>query len=340
MRAILLGLLLAVPAWAEASVIDDCAVNPDQACALEGLLPGKALLSGAPAWATEGQLTLLAADVEEGPVVVDLSLTDGSVLRQTPLGFDARDIATVAALGAPEDGPTVLVLHLIRDGAELGLQFLAADGAPLGLVPSQNPPDWPLEISLTQALALMAVQNRLDFDGTRVALRLGRFDLAVRVADGRLTLRETAPPREVGDTLGAAFAGLLARQLDPVGYEAVRVEGDLSAVAAFASDGHPPRLALRRAEAGETEFGTGDGYRVARVRSDGRQLAAIREAPDGAQSLVVFDARSTLQVLEAPLPSGWLPEPLWLPDGRVAVLQSRDGAGVDVLVFALPPDAD
>jgi hypothetical protein len=340
MRPYLLACLVAAsPALAHDPVIETCAIQTERACPLEVLLPGLERLDGSAVLTAANRLTVLAQGAA-GPVAVAVSLADGQIQRQVPLRLTEAADLSVGLVAAEAKG---FALSLWNGGTEVGLQFFSPDGAPLGEMPATWPKDWPLEMSQASAIALLATQGLLSFDGTALKGTLYRFDLTVTAADGVLTVTETHPGTGATDTLGAYLERRLARQIDPVGAEEVHVDGALSAVTNWASDGSPSRLVLRSADGGEIAFDQRLGpdrmkvdYSAARVTPDGTRLAAIRTAEDGEARLMIFDTVSTAPVFEAPLPTGWRPTVVWLPNGRIAVLQDDGGAATRLLVFQTP----
>lgn len=347
LRAFLLALLIATSAaTAHEMAVDDCAVNADRECAVEVTLSGLVWIAAEPVVVAPDRLRFLAEDATRGVVLVDLSTTDGQVVRQQPLDMGGLDYVMLSGLIAPE-GQTV-ALSLWQEDGGYALQFFSADGAQLGQVPAIRSDGWTMEISLTEALMLLGGQNLLRFDDTAIQGEFYRFRLRAGVADGSLEVKDLAPPSHDGDTLSAYLERRLAGQLDPVGHEDAFFEGPLSAVTTTASDGSPSRVLLRSTEGGEIAFDQGLGperggfdYLTARVAPDGRFLAVARDGGaagrDPATELMLFDARTTFPAVMAPLPAGW-PHLVWLPDGRIAVLAAQDGPGIGVVVFswALP----
>lgn len=345
--AFLLFALAASPLRAEGPTIDDCAIAQDRTCAVEVLMPNLTLVNSDPVATGADQLTFLALAKDGGLVAVDLSLADGSLRRSLPLQLGEGDFRVDTALIA--QGGNGYLLHMWQGSTELGLLFVDAGGEPAGLMRPTWPADWPMEMSLATAVMELGVQNQLAFDGAALQGTVYRFGLRLTASDGRLLVVERDPPAGEGDTLGAYLERRLARQIDPVGAEAVRFEGPLSAVATWVSDGTPSRLLLRSEAGGEIAFDQRLGpdrmefdYTAARVTGDGRHLAAIRAfdagpAPD--LRLMVFDAATTAPVLEAPLPAGRASRLHWLPDRRIVVLQDHEAGGVQVFVLGLaaPP---
>ncbi|WP_103256193.1 hypothetical protein [Tabrizicola aquatica] len=334
MRPVLIALCLASPALAHEPVIDDCAISA-AACPVEVLLPGLAPLDGSPLLTAPDRLTFLAHG-GVGPVAAEVSLSDGQLLREVPLRLPKDADLYVGLVAAGGRG---YALSLWHGGTELGLQFFAPDGAALGLLPASWPEGWPLEMSLATAITLLAGQGVLTFDGEELRGTLYRFDLAVSAADGALTVTETRSGTGAVDTLGAYLERRLARQIDPVGAEDVHVESALEAVTSWASDGSPSRLLLRSADGGEIAFDQrlgpdrmGHDYSAARVTPDGTRLAAIRTTATESR-LMVFDTATTAPVFEAPLPIGCCASVVWLPQGRIAVLQVDGDEGARLLVF-------
>lgn len=334
MRPVLIALCLASPALGHEPVIDDCAISATP-CPVEVLLPGLEPLDGAPLLTAPDRLTFLA-HAAAGPVAAEVSLADGQIQREVPLRLPKDADLYVGLVAAGGRG---YALSLWQGGTELGLQFFAPDGAALGLLPATWPEGWPLEMSLASAVTLLAGQGVLTFDGEELRGPLYRFDLAVSAADGALTVTETRPGTGASDTLGTYLERRLARQIDPVGAESVHVEGALAAVTTWASDGSPSRLLLRSADGGEIAFDQRLGpdrmeftYSAARVTPDGTRLAAIRTTAAESR-LMIFDTATTVPVFEAPLPTGWRASVVWLPQGRVAVLQHDGDKGTRLLVF-------
>ena len=342
MRVVLILLCLAAsPLRAEAPVVEDCAVNPDRACPVEVLLPGLELVQANPV-AVADRLTLLAVDEAAATVAVDLSLDDEAVKRILPLKLGETDYQVVSGLIA--DNGQGYALNIWQGDTNAGLLFVRADGTAAALMQANRPDDWPLEMSLAEAMMLLGTQHVLTFDGAALEGKVYRFGLRATASDGQLVVAELEPGTGQGDTLGAYLDRRLAGQIDPVGSESVTFEGPLSAVTTTASDGSPSRLLLRSEEGGEIAFDQRLGpermrydYQAARVSADGRYLAAIRtEADPGkAPQLLVFDATTSALIFEAPLPSGSGPQLLWLDGGRVAVVQTLEGEGVQVLVLKL-----
>jgi hypothetical protein len=342
MRARLLALfLVAAPAFADTPVYDDCAVNPDRTCPVERVLPGLALIQGDPVVTGPDRLTFLAQDAR-GVVAVDLSLRDGSILRTLPLQLGEGDFQT--GYGLIAQGGNGYLLHMWQGSTDLGLLSVSADGLPMELMRATWPEDWPLESSLAAALMLLAAQNVLAFDGVALQGQVYRFGLRMTASDGRLMIVELWPGIDENDTLGSYLERRLARQIDPVGFESVEFEGPLSAVSTLASDGSPSRLLLRSEDGGEIAFDQrlgdarrGHDYMAARVTADGRRLAAIRNSTyaglDPAVRLMVFDTGTAAPLFEAPIPAAITPRAVWLPEGRIAVLQDREGKGVEVLIL-------
>ncbi len=343
MRAILfVALLAAAPVWADGPRSDDCAISTARACPVEVLLPGLELLDAASIPMLD-QITVLAKS-GQGIVAVDLAVADGALRRTLPLNTGAGDLATDTGLigsgliGLDAQG---YLLHIRQaDGTELGLLFLGRDGERLALMPPSSPSDWSLEISLAEAVMLLARQGALTYDGAALQGLLYRFRLRIKAADGKVVLDELQPPMTPGDTLAAYLERRLAQQIDPVGYEDIHQEGRLSAVTTSASDGSPSRVLLRSSEGGEIAFDQRLGasrldydYQAARVTLDGRYLAAIRSSVDDEMLLMVFDTTTTQPVFQAPLAQAYRSQLLWLQDGRIVVLQQREGEGINVLVL-------
>ena len=313
MRAVLLLLLLfATPLWAEAPRTDDCALNLDRACPVEVLLPGMQLIPGDPVVTAPDQLTFLAEDGTTGIAAVDLSLADGQTLRK--LTFDLGGGDFTAGAGLIADKGHGYALHMWQGSTDLGLLFIDASGMPLALMRATWPKDWPLEMSLAEAITMLGQQNVLAFDGTALEGQVYRFGLRATASDGRLMVVELEPGTGEGDTLGAYLERRLSRQIDPIGAEAVRFEGALAAVTTWEADGSPSRLLLRSTDGGEIVFDQRLGperndyeYSSARVTPDGRYLAAFRTTSTGAKpgsQLMVFDAATTVALFQAPLPEG------------------------------------
>lgn len=339
-RPFLFALCLATPALAHDPVIDTCATGRE-ACPVETLLPGLEPVAGSPVVTGPDRLTYLAYGAD-GPVAVEVSTLDGRVLGQVALRLKADADVHVGLVAAGGRG---YALSLWHGATEIGLQFFSPDGAALGLLPPTWPQDWPLEMSQASAVTLLALQGVLSFDGASLQGTFHRFSLSVLAADGVLTVTETQAGTSATDTLGAYLARRLERQIDPVGAEAVRVDGALSAVTTWASDRSPSRLILRAKDGGEIHFDQRLGrdrmdfdYSAARVTPDGARLAAIRTVTEFQPEarLMVFDTTSTALVFEAPLPTGWRPSVVWLPGGRIAVLQDDGDAATRLLVFQAP----
>jgi hypothetical protein len=320
-------------------------VNPDRTCPVERLLPGLDLIQGDPVVTGPDRLTFLAQDAT-GVVAVDLSLRDGSILRTLPLQLGEGDFQT--GYGLIAQGGNGYLLHMWQGSTDLGLLSVSAEGLPMSLMRASWTEDWPLEASLAATLMLLAAQNVLTFDGVALQGRVDRFGLRMTASDGQLLIVERQPGINRDDTLGRHLERRLARQIDPVGFESVEFEGPLAAVTSLASDGSPSRLLVRSGDGDEIAFdrqpgdaGGGHDYMAARLTADGRRLAAIRDSThaglDPAVRLMVFDTGTTAPLFEAPLPAAHSPGVVWLPEGRIAVLQDREGEGVAVLVFDPEP---
>ena len=340
MRSLSLILCLASPALADGLALETCATDPGRDCLVEATLPGLTPLQAPLVLAASDRLTLLAA-IDGYPAAVELSLADGSALRTLPLRLPSPGLD--ASGGLIGQGASGYALLLWQGGTLLGLQFFGPEGAPLGLLSSPPPDDWPLDLRLDEALLLLAGQGVLTFDGVALAGTLYRFRLQVRAADGALTVTETRPGTGAGDSLGAYLARRLERQIDPVGAEAVQVEGRLAAVTVQASDGAPSRLLVRSGDGGEVAFDQRLGpermdfdYSAARVAPDGARLAAIRTSAAGEARLMVFEIETTAPLFEAALPVALRSSLLWLPGGRIAVLQDDGDGSARLWLFQTP----
>lgn len=340
MRLAAIGLVLSgLPAFGHDITTSDCAMT-DAPCVLEFILPDFRLMQAAPV--VLGQdLRLLGADAEGRVTVLDLSLSDGAETARQGFDLLLDEPQFAPGLIAP-DGKTLAVYLWDRD-EERGLQFLDAGGAALGLMPPDAPEGWGLEMSPAAMVSLLAGQGLMHFEGPSLSGGFYRFRVSVAVADGSFVVDETSPALSPDDTLSAYFERRLERQIDPVGYEVVSYQGELSAVTSEASDGNPSLLVVRSEGGGEVAFDQHLGkermryaYRSAHLSPDGTRLAAIRETDQGAAvELMVFDLASTQALFTAALPQGWEQQVVWLPGNRVTVL-TTEGEGTEGVVFDLP----
>ncbi len=335
MRRYLLVLFSVVtPAFAQEPVVDSCAIDVALACPVEVVFPELGMRDGDPVIAGPDRLTFVALDRDEPEqtFAVDVSLTDGRILRKLPLGVAREDIWSFDWL-VDQAGQGYLLL-VVENERERVLVFFDAAGVPRSRMPEVRPAGWPYELTMARALMLLARQNVLTFDGDVLHGQIGRFDLQVSAADGRMTVVEGAATSDGKDTLEDEILARLAPLIAESGAETVHTAGDLSVVTINDEFGMPTRLILRLAKGGEVlldqppepDLKNRRTYHMARLSPDGRYLAVGRGAKkDG--GLIVLSTTTGAALYRAPVGSCWSAGLRWLPDGRIALLcfEMRDG---------------
>ena len=344
MRIVLMVLLAAVsPVHAQDQIIDPCAVDAATACPVETVLPKLWMIDGDPVVAGPDRLTFVVRDWDEPEQAsaVDVSLTDGRILRNLPLGAAREDTLMFDWLVAPDaQGFLAFVWENKRDRV---LVFYDGNGIPRSRMPEIRPQGWPYELTMARALMLLGQQGVLKFDGEALFGQLGRFDVKVTAADARMTVVERKGAEGGGQTFEDYVLERLAPQIAEVGTEFVHVQGQLSAVTTFKARKSPARFFLRTAEGQEVEVDTQpepppSGSRVfhsARLSSDTRFVAVIKSDKKWKPTsrLLVFDADRKEVLFEAPVKPCWASGLRWLPDGRIVHLCFRMRDGIDVIVF-------
>ena len=105
MRSFILALFSAVtPAFAQEPVSDNCVFDAALVCPVEVVLPGLGMVDGDPVITGPDRLTFVALDWDEPEQAsaVDVSLTDGRILRKLPLGQAREDTQLFDWLIAPD----------------------------------------------------------------------------------------------------------------------------------------------------------------------------------------------------------------------------------------------
>lgn len=344
MRNFLLFLLAAVsPAHAQDQTVDPCVIDPAIACPVEIILPNIGMVDGDPVVTGPDRLTFVARDRDEPEqaFAVDVSLTDGRILRNLPLGEAREDTLMFDWLIAPDgQGFLAFVWENKRDRV---LVFYDANGIPRSRMPEIRPQGWPYGLTMARALMLLGQQGALTFDGKALHGQLGRFDVKVTAADARMTVVERKAADGGGQTFEEYVQERLAPQIAEVGTEFVHVEGQLSAVTTFKARKSPARFFLRTAKGQEVDVDTQPvpppaGLRVfhyARLSPDNRFVAVIKSEEDRKPTsrLLVFETDAKQVVFEAPVKPCWASGLRWLPDGRIARLCFRMRDGIEVIVF-------
>ena len=344
MRNFFLFLLAAVsPVHAQDQIIDPCAVDAAIACPVEIVLPKLGMIDGDPVVTGPDRLTFVARvwDEPEQASAVDVSLTDGRILRNLPLGEAREDTLMFDWLIAPDaQGFLAFVWENKRDRV---LVFYDANGIPRSRMPEIRPQGWPYELTMARALMLLGQQGVLKFDGEALFGQLGRFDVTVTAADARMTVVEREGAEGGGQTFEAYLLERLAPQIAEGGTEFVHVQGQLSAVTTFKAGKSPARFFLRTAEGQEVDVDTQPepppaGSRVfhsARLSSDNRFVAVIKADKKWKpmSRLLVFDTDAKEVLFQAPVKPCWASGLRWLADDRIAHLCFRMRDGIQVVVF-------
>jgi hypothetical protein len=344
MRNFFVFFLAAVsPVHAQDQIVDPCAVDAAIACPVEIVLPKLWLIDGDPVLTGPDRLTFVARDWDEPKQAsaVDVSLTDGRILRNLPLGEAREDSLMFDWLIAPDgQGFLAFVWENKRDRV---LVFYDANGIPRSRMPEIRPQGWPYELTMARALMLLGQQGVLKFDGEALYGQLGRFDVKVTAADARMTVVEREGAEGDGQTFEDYVLERLAPQIAEGGTEFVHVQGQLSAVTTFKAGKSPARFFLRTAEGQEVDVDTQPepapaGNRVfhsARLSSDNRYVAVIKSDMKwkSASRLRVFDTDTKEVLFEASLKVCWASGLRWLPDDRIAHLCFRIRDGIQVIVF-------
>jgi hypothetical protein len=359
-----LCLLFPSLASAHESAVDTCAVQEPLACSVVFDLPGLSLQHVEPVVLPDGNLRVLAASPEGQVELVDFSLQDGSVLRRqiVDLRLGPDEHYWRAVFGEFSTDGETLVVFAAEKGDEPGARLFDADGERIGFLPSQAletgflasetiQSDWGYDDTATDLFALLIEQNLVQLRGRVLSGTLYRFELVADLGLGTFELRETRKALDANDTFPVYMKRRFALDLDPVGHEDSHYIGEIGAVTAAEGDGRASTVyAMDRNKHRvfyDQHLGVENGrfltYRNARISSDGEYLAVLRtgrsDEADPGHALMVFRTVTAREILVADLPSaGWSNRalPVWLADGRIAVLQSHEGEGTKGFVFALP----
>jgi hypothetical protein len=353
--------LTALPAIAQEPGIDTCALQVPPTCALAFDLPGLILQDADPVVLPDTTLRLLATAADGEVALVDLSLADGSILRHQAVDLRLPPGPTFppAVFGAfATDGQT-LVIATGDNGQPQEFRLFDANGVGIGRLPDQAleadflasdiiQQDWGYDVTAFDLFARLIRQNLIQLQGDVLRGTLYRFDLAADLRQETFTLRESQPALNPSDTFAAYMERRFAFQLDPVGSEDRHFTGEIAAVTTSEGDGvastvyalDPNQHRVFYDQHLGVENGRPFTYSGARISPDGQFLAVTRtslspeEGPE--QALMVFRTVTAREVLVAALPVSDAARVLWLPDGRIAVLQSDDGSGTTGFVFGPP----
>ncbi len=169
-------------------VVDTCATEADQYCALEISLPDFWLLRADPVVIDGTLLKLLGGD-EAGQILsLDLSLATGAVTGRVTFDAQQKMPGYTVGLIAP-DGKTFMIS--LEDGADWpGLQFFDDTGKRLGLVLPHIPAGWEAAVTPVEALLAFSMQNHLTFDDQVLTGSFYRFQFVASVTDGTFEVRE------------------------------------------------------------------------------------------------------------------------------------------------------
>ena len=343
-RSLALLLAIATPAAADEPVVDACAVDAAISCPVEIVLPGIGLLGdGDPVVTGPDRLSFVAVDKDEPEqaFAIDVSLTDGRLLRKLPLGQAREDTLLFDWLVAP-NGQGFLAF-VFENERERVLVFYDAQGEPRSRMPEIRPEGWPYEFTMARALMLLGRQGVLTFDGEELRGQVGRFDLRVTAKDARLTVVEREATTDEDQSFDDYLPDRLAPQIAEDGTEFVDVEGELSAVTTLASRNAPARFFLRTAAGQEVDVDTQPApavagsrvFHAARLTPDRRFVAVFKSDRQWKpmSRLLIFDATTKAMLFQASVRSCWSSGLRWLADGRIAHLCFRMRDGIQVVIF-------
>ncbi|MGL5011121.1 MAG: hypothetical protein ACRC6I_14675, partial [Paracoccaceae bacterium] len=168
------------------------------------------------------------------------------------------------------------------------------------------------------------------------------------VVDGTFEVRELSPAQYTSDTFDAYFERRLSDQEPGPGYVYEFHVGNLAAMTTAEGDGSPSIFCVESADGGRVFFDQRLGrerldyyYHKARPSPDGARVAVIRDAvsasADPPVQLMVYEVATALLLFAAPVPEGPLQRQIvWLPDDRIAVLQTVSTGTTEGFVFNLP----
>jgi hypothetical protein len=267
----------------------DC--PPGAGCPAAARLSAFALSPSTPAMVGEA---LVLVGIGPGPTGAMTSLMALKIdLAQPPVlsgvtELDATPTETLGTVEVAPDGRAFALFttderdHLNRNRRMTVVQFFDEGGRRQGRAGPPPPAGWPegAEGTPGDLLASQAGTQALQFAEGRMSLRFGRFLLSAGIADGRMTLAETAPG---GEEDLEALANLM---FDPVGGQVIRVRPGLTAWFTHAADGSPAQLALARTPASTPPdilaHGSGPERVIEPNAADyGRDYAALALSPDG-----------------------------------------------------------